>query len=194
MRRQSVHEFARIAVTQLAQKGFAAIDVMRLGDRPIAALIRFDHGGMSIPWKVAFDEEFAAFSPGKQLMCDETRRWLADPTIERVDPVCEEDNPLMPLAVAGPRALRDAASQLQRLGDRRAAPCRARRPEDAKRKAQAKRLLARPPAARAERRRERRRRAGAGQRRRGAPRGGADSAALTAPRRLIRRAEVHYLR
>jgi hypothetical protein len=95
VRRQSVHDFARQAVLQLAQKGHAAIDVMRLGERPIAALIRFDHGRMSIPWKVAFDEEFAAFSPGKQLMCDETRRWLADPSIERVDPVCEEDNPLM---------------------------------------------------------------------------------------------------
>ena len=52
-------------------------------------------GGLSIPWKVAFDETFAAFSPGKQLMCDETRRWLADPKVDRVDPVCEEDNPLM---------------------------------------------------------------------------------------------------
>ncbi len=70
---------------------------MRLGDRPIAALIRLDHGSISIPWKVAFDEEFAAFSPGKQLMCDETRRWLSDPTIRRVDPVCEEDNPMMSL-------------------------------------------------------------------------------------------------
>lgn len=94
-KRPALLEFARTAVTQLAQKGFAAIDVLRLGDRPIAALIRFDHGGMSIPWKVAFDEEFAPMSPGKQLMCDETRRWLADPTIERVDPVCEEDNPMM---------------------------------------------------------------------------------------------------
>ncbi len=95
--KKGLHEFARRAVLQMAQKGFAAIDVMRLGDRPIAALIRLDHGGVSIPWKVAFDEEFAAFSPGKQLMCDETRRWLADPTIERVDPVCEEDNPMMQL-------------------------------------------------------------------------------------------------
>ncbi len=94
-RRRGVHEFARIAVTQLAQSGRATIDVLRVGDKPIAALIRLDHGGISIPWKVAFDEEFAAFSPGKQLMCDETRRWLADPTVERVDPVCEEDNPLM---------------------------------------------------------------------------------------------------
>jgi CelD/BcsL family acetyltransferase involved in cellulose biosynthesis len=94
-RRRNIQDFAHSAVTQLAQKGLAAIDVMRVGDRPIAALIRFDHAGTSIPWKVAFDESFAAYSPGKQLMCDETRRWLADPSIERVDPVCEEDNPLM---------------------------------------------------------------------------------------------------
>lgn len=94
-RRQRVHEFARIAVTQLAQRGHAEIDVLRVGDKPIAALIRFDYRGLSIPWKVAFDESFAAFSPGKQIMCDETRRWLADPNVERVDPVCEEDNPLM---------------------------------------------------------------------------------------------------
>lgn len=94
-RRPEVHEFARIAVMQLAQLGLATIDVMRVGDRPIAALIRLDHSGLSIPWKIAFDEAFSAYSPGKQLMCDETRRWMSDPTIKRVDPVCEEDNPLM---------------------------------------------------------------------------------------------------
>lgn len=93
-RRQAVMEFARTAVMQLAQLGHATIDVMRVADRPIAALIRFDHGTLSIPWKIAFDEEFAAFSPGKQLMTDETRRWLFDGTVERVDPVCDEDNPL----------------------------------------------------------------------------------------------------
>ena len=38
---------------------------------------------------------FAAFSPGKQLMCDETRRWLADASVLRVDPVCEQDNSLI---------------------------------------------------------------------------------------------------
>jgi len=95
LRRGRVHEFARIAVMQLAQNGHSTIDVMRVGDRPIAALIRFEQQGLSIPWKIAFDEGFAVFSPGKQLMCDETRRWLLDPEIERVDPVCEEDNPLM---------------------------------------------------------------------------------------------------
>jgi hypothetical protein len=94
-RRQSVQEFARIAVTQLAQSGHAAIDVLRVGEKPIAALIRFDYGGLSIPWKIAYDEAFAAYSPGKQLMCDETRRWLLDPSVERVDPVCEQDNSLI---------------------------------------------------------------------------------------------------
>lgn len=95
IRRHNVHEFARIAVMQLAQVGHAAIDIIRVGDKAIAALIRIDHGSLSIPWKIAFDEEFAAFSPGKQLMCDETRRWLFYRTVERVDPVCEQDNPLV---------------------------------------------------------------------------------------------------
>jgi hypothetical protein len=97
VKKPAVHEFARRAVTTLAQRGYAAIDVMRLGDRPIAALIRLEHSGLSIPWKVSFDESFAAYSPGKLLMCDETRRWLRDPAVRRVDPVCEEDNPMMGL-------------------------------------------------------------------------------------------------
>jgi CelD/BcsL family acetyltransferase involved in cellulose biosynthesis len=94
-RRKNVQDFARAAVARMAQSGNATIDVLRVGEKPIAALIRLEQGGLSIPWKVAFDEEFAAASPGKQLMCDETRRWLAHATFDRVDPVCEEDNALM---------------------------------------------------------------------------------------------------
>jgi CelD/BcsL family acetyltransferase involved in cellulose biosynthesis len=91
----AIVDFARDAVTRLARRGAAAIDVMRVGERPVAALIRFDHAGLSIPWKIAYDESFSAFSPGKQLMCDATRRWLLDASILRVDPVCEGSNPLM---------------------------------------------------------------------------------------------------
>jgi hypothetical protein len=82
-------------VTQLARQGIATIDLMRVGDRPVAALIRLEQRGLAIPWKIAFDEEFALFSPGKQLMCDDTRRWLLDPAVSRVDPVCDEGNPLI---------------------------------------------------------------------------------------------------
>lgn len=94
-RNRTIHEFARSAILQLAQQGIATIDLMRVGDRPVAALIRLEQSGLAIPWKIAFDEEFAAFSPGKQLMCDNTRRWLGDPAVLRVDPVCEEGNPLV---------------------------------------------------------------------------------------------------
>ncbi len=82
-------------MTQLALQGVATIDVLRVGDRPAAALIRFDHGGLSVPWKIAYDEAFAASSPGKQLMADETRRWLQDADTARGDPVCDPDNALM---------------------------------------------------------------------------------------------------
>ncbi len=94
-RNRVVHEFARTAVMQLAHAGIATIDLMRVGDRPVAALIRLEQLGLSIPWKIAFDETFGPFSPGKQLMCDNTRRWLGDPDVRRVDPVCEEGNPLI---------------------------------------------------------------------------------------------------
>ena len=94
-RNRKINAFARTAILQMAQSGRVAIDILRAGEIPVAALIRFDHAGLSVPWKVAYDEQFANFSPGKQLMCDATRRWLADPTIQRVDPVCGEDNPLM---------------------------------------------------------------------------------------------------
>ena len=94
-RNRAIHDFARTAVMQLAHAGIATIDLMRVGDRPVAALIRLEQLGLSIPWKIAFDEAFSQFSPGKQLMCDDTRRWLGDPHIRRVDPVCEEDNPLV---------------------------------------------------------------------------------------------------
>jgi CelD/BcsL family acetyltransferase involved in cellulose biosynthesis len=94
-RKRVAHDFARTAILELGRSGRAAIDVMRVGERPVAALIRLTQGSLSVPWKIAYDEEFAAFSPGKQLICDETRRWLADPAIGRVDPVCEEGNALM---------------------------------------------------------------------------------------------------
>jgi CelD/BcsL family acetyltransferase involved in cellulose biosynthesis len=93
-RRRPILDFAHSAVTRLAREGLAAIDVLRVGEGPVAALIRFEQAGLSIPWKIAYDESFAAFSPGRQLICDATRRWLADASVRRVDPVCEEGNPL----------------------------------------------------------------------------------------------------
>jgi CelD/BcsL family acetyltransferase involved in cellulose biosynthesis len=91
----AVKRFAARAVAGLAGRSGVAIDAMFVGDRPAAALVRFQAGGLSIPWKIAYDEAFAAYSPGAQLMSHATRAWLADPAVTRVDPVCESDNRLL---------------------------------------------------------------------------------------------------
>lgn len=91
----ALKSFAAAAVANLARRDGAAIDIMLVGNRPAAALVSFRANGLSIPWKIAYDEEFAAFSPGAQLMSHLTRAWLADPTLVRIDPVCAAENPLL---------------------------------------------------------------------------------------------------
>jgi CelD/BcsL family acetyltransferase involved in cellulose biosynthesis len=87
--------FAAAAIANLARRNGVIIDVMFVGESPAAALVRFQADGLSIAWKIAYDEHFAAFSPGAQLMSHLTRAWLADPAVARVDPVCAADNPLL---------------------------------------------------------------------------------------------------
>lgn len=96
-RGRAARRFATDAVAGLARKGAVRIDTLRVGEKPAAVLIRFEQSGLAIPWKIAYDESLAALSPGKQLMADATRRWLADGVTTRVDPVCEEDNPTVGL-------------------------------------------------------------------------------------------------
>ncbi|WP_161141339.1 GNAT family N-acetyltransferase [Propylenella binzhouense] len=88
-------EFARRAILGLARTGDAEIDLMRAEGRVVAALVRLRAGRLSVPWKIAYDERSAHVSPGKQLMWRATEDWLADASIARVDPVCEEGNPLV---------------------------------------------------------------------------------------------------
>jgi CelD/BcsL family acetyltransferase involved in cellulose biosynthesis len=92
---EALKRFAKDVVAALARHGGAAVDAMFVGDRPAAALVRFQAGGLSIPWKIAYDEAFAAYSPGAQLMSHVSRAWLADPDVTRVDPVCTSDNRLL---------------------------------------------------------------------------------------------------
>ena len=76
-------------------QGAAAIDVLRAGERPVATQVRLRAGSVEVPWKIAHDEDFAAFSPGAQIMAEAMRSWNADPVVARVDPVCDEDNRLL---------------------------------------------------------------------------------------------------
>ena len=96
-RRRAISRFATDAVARMARRNLVRIDTLRVGERPAAVLIRFEHGGLAIPWKIAYDEDLAGLSPGKQLMADASRRWLADGKTKRVDPICEENNPTVSL-------------------------------------------------------------------------------------------------
>lgn len=96
-RRRGISRFATEAVARMAQRDLVRIDTLRVGERPAAVLVRIEHGGLAIPWKIAYDEGLAGLSPGKQLMADASRRWLADGRTRRIDPICEEDNPTVSL-------------------------------------------------------------------------------------------------
>ena len=60
--------FARQAVTDLAKNQKSAIYSMRLDGKSIASLIVLSSNGVYYPWKIAFDQDYARYSPGALLM------------------------------------------------------------------------------------------------------------------------------
>ncbi len=46
-------------------------------------------------WKIAYDESFARFSPGVQVLVDLTERLLEDATVARADSCATPDHPMI---------------------------------------------------------------------------------------------------
>lgn len=86
--------FARAAVVGLAERDLVRIDRIDLDGRPIAMLINLGGPERPITWKIAFDETFAAFSPGTLLWLQATARMLAEPGFELADSLAVETHPL----------------------------------------------------------------------------------------------------
>jgi hypothetical protein len=84
--------FAREAVNLMAEKERARIVELRAGGRLAASLVFFVVGGEAVLWKIAYDEAFAAASPGFQVVDEATRHILADPGIVRVDSCAMPDS------------------------------------------------------------------------------------------------------
>jgi CelD/BcsL family acetyltransferase involved in cellulose biosynthesis len=61
-RRKNVHDFSRAAVSRMAQSGNATIDVLRVGEKPIAALIRLEQRRAVDSMEGRLRREFASFS------------------------------------------------------------------------------------------------------------------------------------
>jgi CelD/BcsL family acetyltransferase involved in cellulose biosynthesis len=65
--------FARTMTRQLAREGKCRIDALTLDGRPIAMGIVLKSRGRAFFWKIAYEEAFAAQSPGVQLALEVTR-------------------------------------------------------------------------------------------------------------------------
>lgn len=77
--------FARDVAGRFAAEKALRIYSLKFDGRPIAMGVVLIGGGAAIFWKMAYDESFAAFSPGVLLGLEMTQALAADPTIAAVD-------------------------------------------------------------------------------------------------------------
>jgi Acetyltransferase (GNAT) domain len=83
------------AVSALAAEGKAGITQLALDRRAIAAMITLRSGATAWTWKIAYDERYARFSPGVQILLDVTQALLDDPSIMRADSCATADHPMI---------------------------------------------------------------------------------------------------
>jgi CelD/BcsL family acetyltransferase involved in cellulose biosynthesis len=91
----NVLAFMREAVTRLAAEGKIRVDSLYLDGSAIAVNVTLKSGGAAWGWKTSYDESYARFSPGVQLLLHVTEQNLADPAIERVDSCASPDHPMI---------------------------------------------------------------------------------------------------
>ena len=87
--------FARESINALAMDGRAWVLTLAVDGRIIASLITLIDRGEAYAWKSAYDEAFAAVSPGQLLMAEATKVLLADPTVRRADSCAVPDHFVM---------------------------------------------------------------------------------------------------
>ena len=90
-----VQSFMQSAIAALSADGHARIDRLMQNGHPLAATITLRNGDSAWFWKIAYDEDFAKFSPGVQMSLDLTELLLAEPDIARVDSCATADHPMI---------------------------------------------------------------------------------------------------
>lgn len=90
-----IRAFLETAVADLAVRGKARADILKTGDRPIAATITLFSQDTAWTWKIAYDESFARYSPGVQLMLELSRDLLATPSLAQADSCAVPDHPMI---------------------------------------------------------------------------------------------------
>ena len=87
--------FGRAMTRMLARGGQCRIDSLEIDGRPIAMGITIISGKSAALWKIAYDETYAAYSPGVQFTLEFTRRQLADTAIAYTDSCAIPDHPMI---------------------------------------------------------------------------------------------------
>jgi CelD/BcsL family acetyltransferase involved in cellulose biosynthesis len=90
-----IAHFMRAAVRALADEGKAQVGRLWVDARPIAATVTLRSGASAWAWKIAYDERYARFSPGVQLLVDVTQTLLDDPSVIRADSCATADHPMI---------------------------------------------------------------------------------------------------
>jgi CelD/BcsL family acetyltransferase involved in cellulose biosynthesis len=87
--------FAREALHRLSEQDLCRVHSLTVEGKPIACLIVLIEAGVAYTWKTAYDEAYAAFSPGTLLMIEVTEQHLDDPNIMVTDSCAVPDHPVM---------------------------------------------------------------------------------------------------
>lgn len=87
--------FVREAAHRLAENDMCRVHSLLLDGKTIASLVVFVERGVAYTWKTAYDEAYAAYSPGMLLMIETTKTHLDDPNIDVTDSCAVPDHPMM---------------------------------------------------------------------------------------------------
>jgi CelD/BcsL family acetyltransferase involved in cellulose biosynthesis len=93
--RSETRAFLTEAVCGLAAAGKARADLLLVNGKAVAAAISLCSGETAWTWKIAYDEGFARYSPGVQLLLEVTRDMLAGASPARVDSCAVPDHPMI---------------------------------------------------------------------------------------------------
>ncbi len=88
-------QFMQQAVVKLGLEGKASIHRLLLDEKPIAASITLKSGNAAWGWKIAYDENFSAYSPGVMLLAAATETLLGDAAISHVDSCAVSTHPMI---------------------------------------------------------------------------------------------------
>lgn len=91
----AVATFGRSMTRLLADDCLCRIDALELDGRPVAMGITIISGRSAALWKIAYDEAYAAQSPGVQFILEYTRRQIEDASVDATDSCAIPDHPMI---------------------------------------------------------------------------------------------------